>query len=105
MQLKQETVAGKTYRLERKKSDRRGYDYEYQITEDGGMVEDPYYNREEAMKRFQETLNVIKRGQREDRNGGGFMMGGGYQPQIPDLMGGPTDDSDDDSGSAWPWMP
>jgi len=104
MQLKQETVAGKTYRLERKKSDRRGYDYEYQITEDGGMVEDPYYNREEAMKRFQETLNVIKRGQREDRNSGG-MMGGGYQPQIPDLMGGPTDDSDDDSGSAWPWMP
>lgn len=102
--IKQKTIGGSTYELKQDKTSRSGKQYEYYVTEDGQMIDDPVYTREAGMREFRETVDAIRRAEGNDRSesrgpslpdlGGGS----GGEPSIPQFGPDVNEDDDDEPG-------
>jgi len=126
--LKQRTIDGTKYTLERQPTDKAGKQYEYMIRAGKGQPgrtktinpSTSIYTRAEAESMFKDIIADVQQSQAKARqrerenersSGMGFGVdslfdGGGSGPQIPDFgggFGGGMDDEDDDE-PMFPWF-
>jgi len=74
--------------------------YVIEDADTGKRIEDPMTNKQDAMREFNETVRLIRKGMESNRGRGGGMggfMGGSGAPDFG-LGLGPKDDEDDDGG-------
>jgi len=91
--IRQKQVDGRTYKLKRVRSSRRGEEFEYVVTEDGGRVDDPAFSRSQGIAQFENTISAVKRASTSDSTKNSLGLGVLDDPGKPVIEHESSDES------------